>query len=151
MAIESAVGNDIALYVNTGTVAAPVFTMIGLQRDLSWEQTRELIDASHKGSDHAQSVYGRMESTISLDALEPNPDSGARATQQQLIDAQVEKTTLIVQHIQKNNGVGSDIVRQAEALVGSISREAPDNDTATVSVEITLQEALTVVVPPAGP
>jgi hypothetical protein len=143
------VAAEAALAALSGGADASVsdFEMIGYQRDISREQTRELIDASHKGSDHAQSVYGRMESTLSLDALVPDPEAGSLATHNRLWDAQQNKQSFLVQYIQRaaSGNAAANVVRQAEALIGSISEEGPDNDVATLSMELTLQGPLRVV------
>lgn len=120
------------------------FEAIGYQRGLSHEQTREIIDASHKNSDHAQSVYGRQSSTMSLDALIPDPDIGAVATHQALYDAQNIKKTVMVE-LRQTGSAGTVARRAAEALVGTISSEYPDNDVSSISVEFTLQEPLALV------
>lgn len=144
MAIESLVGNNGLLYVDVG---GGDYQLVALQRGLTHEQTRDIIDASHKGSDHMQSVYGRQGGTISLDALVPSPDfGGAVATHGALYAAQNNKQTVIFQLVQRDSGDGSsDRTLQAEALVGTISSDYPDNDVATLSTDITLQEALTEV------
>jgi hypothetical protein len=144
VAIETLTGNDVVLHVNTGTAGSPVYELFGYQRGVSYEQAREMIDASHKGSDHAQSVYGRQSTTLTLDALVPNPDIGAVATHQALFDAQNDKTSLLVRYIRGAGSAGEQIL-ESEALVGTITEEGPDNDVATISVELTLQAPLTLV------
>lgn len=144
MAIETLTGNDVVLHVNTGTPETPVYELFGYQRGVSYEQAREMIDASHKGSDHAQSVYGRQSTTLTLDALVPNPDVGAVATHQALFDAQNDKTSLLVRYIRGAGSAGEQIL-ESEALVGTITEEGPDNDVATISVELTLQAPLTLL------
>ena len=145
MAIESLTGNNAGLYVNTGSVATPVYSLVGLQRGLSDELTREIIDASHKGSDFQKSVYGRMSGSLSMDALESDPDfGGATATHDALTNAMVNKTTVLVE-IRKTGSAGTVRRHAAEALVGTMSREYPDNDVSTMSLELTLQTPLTLV------
>lgn len=77
---------------------------------------------------------------------------GTVETHNALWDAQTEKQPFTVQCIQKAGDDGTDdVVRQAEALIGSISEEGPDNDVASLLMELTLQEALKIVVPPVAP
>lgn len=148
MAIETLTGNDVVLHVQTGgTDEAPVYSLFGYQRGVSYEQAREIIDASHKGSDHAQNVYGRQSTTMTLDALVPNPEIGAVATHQALFDAQNDKTEIRVRYIRGAGGPEPTIL-ESEALVGTIAEEGPDNDVATISVELTLQSPLAEYVPP---
>lgn len=142
MAIEALVGNAAVLSVNTATPDLPNYEQVGLQRGLTDELTREMIDASHKGSDFMKSVYGRMSGTLTMDALEPDPDfGGAAATHGALQDAMNDKQPILVQ-IRKTGTEGTVITLEAEALVGTMSTEYPDNDVSTLSLELTLQEPL---------
>ncbi len=146
MAIESLTGNNAGLYVNTGTAAAPVYTLVALQRGLSHELTREIIDASHKGSDFQKSTYGRQSGSLTMDALEPDPDfGGATATHTALYNAMNNKSTILVE-IRKVGSAGTVVRQAAEALVGTMSSEYPDNDVSTLSIELTLQSPLTTVI-----
>jgi hypothetical protein len=140
MAIEALVGNNALLWVNTGTTDTPVFEAVALQRGLTNELTREMIDASHKGSDFMKSVPGRMSGTLSLEALEPDPDfGGAAATHGALEDAMINKQPILVQ-IVKVGSQGTEVTRQAEAQVGTMSAEYSDNDVSTNTIELTMQE-----------
>jgi hypothetical protein len=129
-----------------GAVAgAPNYQLVGLQRGLTHELTREMIDASHKGSDFMKSVYGRQSGTITMDALEPDPDfGGAQATHDALTYAMNYKDTILVE-IRKNGSAGTVKRDAAEALVGTMTSEYPDNDVSTVALELTLQEPFTPV------
>ena len=121
------------LLVNVGTEAAPDWQLVGEQRSLSYEREREMIDASHKGSDHTKSLYGRQSSTMTLDALYPDPDVGAIATQSILEDAHDNAEEIVVRYRAKNHAF------ETTALVGTIGAEFEDNDVSTLSVELTLQ------------
>lgn len=137
-------GNDVVLLVNTGTQAAPHYELVGEQRSLTYDLEREMIDASHKGSDFTKNAYGRQSGTMSLDALYPDPAVGATATQTRLLDAQNNKEEIVVRM-----RVGTQI-QESTALVGSVSTEFPDNDVSTISVELTLQRPFEVVAAGAG-
>lgn len=139
MAIEALVGNSGILWVNTGDPESPTYEAVALQRGLTHELTREMIDASHKNSDFTKSVYGRQAGTITMDALEPDPDfGGAGATHGALEDAMNNKQPILIE-IRKTGSEGTIIRRAAEALVGTLSSEYPDNDVSTLSLELTLQ------------
>lgn len=139
MAIEALTGNGAALWVDTSGTGAGTYEMVGLQRGLTDELTREMIDASHKGSDFAQSVYGRQSGTLTMDALEPDPDfGGAGATHGALRDAMNNRQPILVQ-IRKTGSSNTVVTLESEALVGTMSTEYPDNDVSVISLELTLQ------------
>ena len=71
------VGKDFLLYVNAGTVAVPVWTLVGGQRNSSLGRTAEEIDVSHKGSNGWGSKKSGLRSwSIDLDALVVLSDTG---------------------------------------------------------------------------
>src|SRR5215212_2616862 len=143
MAIEALTGNNAALWVDVGPSGTPDLQLVGLQRGLTDELTREMIDASHKGSDFTQSVYGRAAGTLTMDALEPDVDfGGAGATHGALRTAFNNKQPITVQ-IRKTGTAGTVQILEAEALVGTLSTEYPDNDVSVISLELTLQEGFT--------
>lgn len=135
----SIVGNDVVLLVNTGTAAAPAYQLIGEQRSLTYDLERELIDASHKGSDFTHNLYGRQSGTMSLDALYPDPAAGTAATQSRLLQAQNNKEEIVVRM-----RVGTQI-QESSVLVSSVSTEFPDNDVSAFSAELALQRPFSVV------
>lgn len=144
MAVEQLTGNDVIVNIQTGeTAGVPTYQLLAYQRGVSYEQAREIIDASHKGNDHAQSVYGRQTSTLSLDGLVPNPEIGAVESHAALYDAMNERKTVMIQYVKRGSTTATSEVKEAEALVGTISEEGPDNDVATFSAEFTLQGPLT--------
>lgn len=152
MAIETLTGNDGLLYVDVSAAGdGSDYQLVGYQRGLTHEQTREIIDASHKGSDFAQSVYGRQSGTLTMDGLRPDPDfGGSEATHQALYDAQDNKQPVLLRIRERAaSGVtANDLWREAEALVGTITVEYPDNDVATFSVELTFTARMEVVTVP---
>lgn len=135
-------GNDILLYVYVGNSPQP----IAYQTEHSHESSREGIDVSHKGSDHAQVVPGREEGTISLSLKRLKPNS-PHATHTTLRDAYDKKLPVTVQEVETFPGAAANgsenAVREAEGYILSYSSEAPDNDAATYELEITLIEPLT--------
>ena len=148
------VGNDITLWIRTGgTDLAPVFAQISGQRDLSRSASREGIDVSHKGNDHAQTLPGRQEGSVSVTILVKRPDA-VDATHAALENAFNDRLPVFVREIDTFPGAaanGSDnSVKEAEGYVLDFSKEAGDNSEATFDVEITLNEALREVAAPAA-
>ena len=148
MAIESLTGNAAGLWVDTSVARdGSALQLVALQRGLTHELTREIIDASHKGSDFQKSVYGRQTGTLSLDGLRPDPDfGGAAATHNALDNAMTNKREIIIE-VRETGSQGTVVRRAASALVGTLSSEYPDNDVATFTCELTLQAPLTIVPP----
>jgi TP901-1 family phage major tail protein len=77
---NATVGKDYLLYINTGTVAVPVWTLIGGQRGSSLGRTADSIDTSHKTSGGWKSaVAGLRGWSIDLDGLVLLNDLGIEA------------------------------------------------------------------------
>lgn len=77
---SATVGKDYLLHINTGTVAVPVWTLIGGQRGSSLGRTAEEIDVSHKTSGGWTSVKAGLRSwSIDLDGLMLLQDDGVAA------------------------------------------------------------------------
>lgn len=77
---SATVGKDWLLYVNTGTVAAPVWTLIGGQRGSSLSRTADEIDVSHKTSGGWKSSKAGLRGwSIDLDGLVLLTDAGLEA------------------------------------------------------------------------
>lgn len=123
-------GTEILLLVNTGTEAAPTYTVVGSQRDMSREETSEEIDVSSKTGGRAKRVIaGRYGSTMSLDALYVPDDASYLA----LKNANRDGDLILVRVSEE--GVE---VEEADALVTGISGEFPDQGAATISVDLTI-------------
>jgi len=74
------VGKDYKVYINTGTVAVPVWTLIGGQRNSPLNRTRDTIDTSHKTSGGAKSILAGLSGwSIDLDGLMMLNDPGVEA------------------------------------------------------------------------
>lgn len=142
------VGNDTTLWVNTGTEAAPAFAQISGQRDYSLSSSREGIDTSHKGVDHAQTIPGRQESSISVTVLVKRPNA-ADATHAALRNSFDNRLPVFIREVNTYPGAAADgsdnEVLEAEGYILDFSKEAGDNAESTFDVEITLNERLTEV------
>lgn len=122
-------GAQVLLMVNAGSEASPNFVEVGEQTNLSRETTRNLIEVTSKQDDHQRWIYGKQGDTVSLESLYIANDSGL----QQLRDAQKNKNKILL----RRKEAGSE-VEEATALIETISDEWPDNDSSTVSVDMTL-------------
>lgn len=77
---NATVGKDYLLYVNTGTVETPVWTLIGGQRGSSLGRTADSIDTSHKTSGGWKSSKAGLRGwSIDLDGLVLLNDLGLEA------------------------------------------------------------------------
>jgi predicted secreted protein len=122
-------GTDILLLVNTGTPGLPVYEAVGCQRDVTFEETTEEIDASCKDARAKRVLAGRYSATISLDSVYvPTCDA-----YQALKDAMRDGDLILV--AREEQGV---TIETANALVTTLSTAAPDQDVATVSVSLTV-------------
>jgi TP901-1 family phage major tail protein len=126
-------GSLILVLVET---AANVFSPVAQQTGLSWESTRNLIEATSKDSDHTKWVYGKKDDTVSLEAAYVPTDTAYQA----LKTAMKDGTMVILRRSEDG-----DEIEEAEALVSSISGDAPDGDKATISIEFQLNEEWQVV------
>ena len=74
------VGKDFLLYINTGTVATPNWTLVGGQRNSSLNRSADSIDISHKTSGGWKSTRAGLRSWgIDLDGLVLLQDAGLEA------------------------------------------------------------------------
>lgn len=121
-------GSLILVLVET---AANTFTPVAQQTGLSWESTRNLIEMTSKDSDHTKWAYGKKDDTVSLEAAYVPDDTAYLA----LKTAMKNGTSVVLRRSEDGENV-----EEAEALVSSISADAPDGDKATVSIEFQLNE-----------
>lgn len=137
-------GQRYIVAMNMGTDATPDYQPVGEQSSASLESSREEIDGSFKTNDHQVTSYGRKSDSLSLESMMPDPDAGAYATYDSLLDALNNKQELVIRS-QLEKADGTLIEKDAAAKITTISSEYPDNDNATFSAQFTLQEAFTAV------
>jgi TP901-1 family phage major tail protein len=77
---NASVGKDFLLHINTGTVAVPVWSLIGGQRGTSLSRTADEIDVSNKTNNGWKSVkQGLRAWSVDLDGLVMLQDTGLQA------------------------------------------------------------------------
>ena len=140
-------GFDGALAIVKVETAPGVWTAVAAQQSFSYESSRNMIDGSVKGTDHAQSAYGRHESSASVEGLVSFADGTQDLLEQQMVGRNKVQLRYIIKTDEatgETGGAGGDAdafkAYEAEALVASISRTFPDNENSTFSVEFNLNE-----------
>lgn len=114
-------GSDVLLLVE-GTV-------VGYQRDVTFEEATEAIDVSSKESRARRVTAGRYSASVSLDALYVPDDVAYQSLKSAM------RTGALVTVLRQEDGVA---LEHAEALVTALSEKAPDQDAATLSVELVI-------------
>jgi predicted secreted protein len=117
-------GTDILVYIGAD--------LLGGQRDVTFDEATEVIDASSKASRNRRVLAGRYSSTLSLDALYLVDDAAYVALKAAMRDG----TTVTV--VRKEEGANME---QATAVVASLSEAGPDQDVATVSISFEIDNA----------
>lgn len=127
-------GADVIVRVNTGTLATPVWTTVGSQRDTSRTESTDAIDHSSKDSRNRRVIGGRYESEVSLEGLFVPTDVAYLA-----LRAAMRAGTLVQLQF---TGVGA-LPEKASALCTELEEEYPDQDAAEVSAEFAVDGAWT--------
>ena len=130
-------GADVLVLVNTGTEQAPVWTVVGSQRNATVDEATETIDISSKEQRARRIIPGRYSSTLNLDGLYV-PDDTAYG----LLQSAMRNGTLIQVMIQREN----EQIESASGVVTSLNREYPDQGESTVSATIEIDGEWTPVV-----
>lgn len=124
-------GAQVLVIVNMGDDTTPDWQPVAEQTNLSIENTRNLIEATSKESDHTKWIYGKKDGTTSLEKLYVPNDSAFMAIE----DAQKNGETVILRRTEDGENI-----EEAEALVETISKEFPDNDASTCTADFQLDE-----------
>ena len=120
-------GTDVLLLINTGTDEVPVYEVIGCQRDVTFDQSRDVIDVSCKTEEGKPVLAGPYEASLSLDSLYSWTDDGY----QQL--RTVMRSGDLVLVARQEGGV---VRETAMAMVMSMSESFPHQAEGTFSVEL---------------
>lgn len=135
-------GDDVTLWVNLGTDAAPDFVMVEGQSDYSNDASKNEVDASAKGDDHDVTYPGSQTGSISVTITQERPDT-ADLTQAALensflnaLPVMVEKHYTFPEAVAAN---GSDQRwMQSWGYLLEFSESASRNEMATYDCSITL-------------
>ncbi len=131
-------GADVLLLVDVG-ISAPSFVIAAGQRDVTFDESNNLIDISSKDTGRIEEVLmGRLTPTVTLDMLFINGDAGYLA----LKDASRNGTAITI----RRRFQGADI-EDATAFVETRSETFPDQDAGLVSLAFRLSGAWVVVSP----
>jgi len=99
--------------------------LVGSQRDVSFDDSNDVIDVSSKNSRARRVDYGRYSSTVSMDALYVPTDTAYIALKA------AERAGNKVQLMRQEEGT---ILESAMAVIASMSEAAPDQDAVTVAI-----------------
>ncbi len=131
-------GADVLILVDVG-VSAPSFVIAAGQRDVTFDESNNLIDISSKDTGRIEEVLmGRLTQTVTLDMLFINGDAGYLA----LKDASRNGTAITI----RRRFQGADI-EDATAFVETRSETFPDQDAGLVSLAFRLSGAWVLVSP----
>ncbi len=120
-------GTDVLLLVNTGTAEVPVYEVVGCQRDVTFDQSRDVIDVSCKTEPGKPVLPGPYEASLSLDSLYAWSDEGYQALRTAMRDGE-----LILVARQE----GGEVRETALGLVRTMSENFPHQGEGTFSVDI---------------
>lgn len=131
-------GADVLILVDVG-VSAPSFVVAAGQRDVTFDESNNLIDISSKDTGRIEEVLvGRLTQTVTLDMLFINGDAGFLA----LKDASRNGTSITI----RRRFQGADI-EDATAFVETRSETFPDQDAGLVSLAFRLSGSWVTVSP----
>lgn len=127
-------GTDVLLYANTGTAGSPTYTVVGSQRDVSFQESVAEIDVSSKDNSDQLVIGGRYSSKITLNALYVPTDTAYAS-----LKTSFRARTLILVKVYE----AAVAKEYANCLITDMSREAPDQGEAVVSVSLTVSDGWT--------
>lgn len=110
--------------------------VLAQQTGATHDDSRNMIDAAHKDKDHANPIYGKEDGSVSLDFL-VQPDANSTPAVDALDTALKNKNELTIVIEENGTELGS-----ATALIENVSREYPDDDTATASADLQLKDRI---------
>lgn len=121
-------GVNFLLYINTGTVAVPVYTKVAGQKGGTFNRSSDTLDLTSKDNAGWQDEdYGVASWSIEADGLLVESDTGYAA----LEDAFDDKEFILVRW---ETAAGNKY--QGNALITDFSTEAPYDDSATYSITL---------------
>lgn len=125
-------GSSLLVQVNTGTVAVPVWSTVGSQRESTISEEVDIIDMSSKDAPEFAAAPGRYTSTVSLDHLY------VPGAAEQTALATACQTRQLCQLRKFEAGVAG---KKASGYISSREESFPDMEEAVVSLEFTVTGA----------
>jgi hypothetical protein len=129
-------GADVLLLANTGTINSPNWTAVGSQTGVSFKEANDSLDFSTKDSRAKRVQAGRYSASLSLDTLYVPNDTAYLA----LKTAMRAGDLILVR--KEEEGVATE---EANALITSMSEDAPDQAPATISIDLEIDDVWTEV------
>ncbi|MCB9135157.1 MAG: hypothetical protein H6636_07010 [Anaerolineales bacterium] len=129
-------GSNLLILANVGTPEVPAYQVVGCQRGATIDEQTAEIDASCKSSRNKRVLPGRYSSTIALDGLYVPNDAAFQA----LRDANRNGELLLIAREEFG-----EVLETANCLVTAMPQAFPDQDVATISVSLTVDDGWTVV------
>lgn len=129
-------GADVLLLVNTGTPLSPYYEAVGSQRDMTLVENTANRDSSSKDSRAQRVDPGRYSATFTLDNLYIPTDAGYQA----LLAAMRDGEKILIRIEQE--GVE---IEEAEAVINTLTKNHPDQETSTFSCDGTIDGFWSVV------
>jgi len=120
-------GTTVLIGINTGTVAAAVFAVLGSQRGVTIDENTDPIDGSSKDSRARGVDAGRYSFSLSLDALYVQSSSEYAIMKQKFRAGE----KLLIRH--SKSGVDWE---EANVLITNMSEDFPDQAEATISISM---------------
>lgn len=117
-------GTDVLIWVDGN--------MVGSQRDVTIDEATGEVDVSSKDQREMRVLPGRYDSSLSLEALYVPTNTAYLALQAAM------RNGTFVEVVVLEDGV---VTESADAIVTSLSRAAPDQDAATVSIGLRIDGA----------
>lgn len=124
-------GTAVLLLVNIGTPTIPMYTAVGSQRDVSFEESTAEIDLSSKNARKQTIGAGRYSANLTLDNLYIESDAGYEALKNAMRNKEL---VLIAKQIDEVT------TETASALVTNLSERSPDQGEATVACSLTINQ-----------
>ncbi len=131
-------GADVLILVDVGA-STPSFVVAAGQRDVTFDESNNIIDISSKDTGRIEEVLvGRLSQNVTLDMLFINGDAGYTA----LRDASRNGTEISI----RRRFQGTDI-EEVTAFVETRSESFPDQDAGLVSLSFRLSGAWATITP----
>lgn len=123
-------GTETLIGVDTGNG----FAVLGSQRNASISETNDIIDASSKKQREREVLAGRYEANYSFEALYVPSNAAFQALRAAMRNGYEIKL--------REQESGTD-VEECSAIISDMTREFPDQDVATISLEAAVNGAFT--------